>query len=241
MNEREQGWSGVIRPHGGYRSLKPYQSAMKLVAIKSHRFVVLLLLPLISCATVHKASPEGMGRLKYGMELLAVNKVLDNKGGLIFRGVLDGKHYVGVYYNVEQAYRDYCLVFEDDLLVGIIPYDAFQNAWTEQASLLPDSSGGFVLPYEKGFDELHDALAANILDLARVDFSEVDPVARQRESQRRVASINEALAWSWAIIPLSPILIPFLVSDSNRSAHFDEMWSHLSLRLPRQSVVTLLG
>ncbi len=200
------------------------------------QLTLLVLILVIGCASLVKTTPKSMSSLKYGMNLSQVNKTLENKGGLIFRGIRVGRHYLGVYYEVGETFRKYCLIFEDDNLVAVVPFDSFARAWAAYAV-----SAGDKLPYEDGFDALHKALASNIIDLDHVDFAEVDSAALAEARRASIAGLNEALAWSWVIIPLSPVLIPALIVDSKRSDRFDEMWGKLSLQLPRKSVIELLG
>jgi hypothetical protein len=68
-------------------------------------FTLIILASVLSCASIEKTTPESMRLIKYGMHFSEVNKLLDEKGGLIFRAIWAGKHYFGVYYEVEGTFK----------------------------------------------------------------------------------------------------------------------------------------
>lgn len=195
--------------------------------------ILLVLFLVAGCASVPKTTPESMSRLQYGMPSLEVLEALNHEGALLFRGKRGGNHYFGIYYKVEATFRKYCLIFEDDRLAAVTPLEKFMESWT--------ASAGDQLPYEHGFDALHQALVPNVIKLDQVNFSDVDIAARAESKRATLAGINEALAWSWIAIPLSPVLIPVIIADSNRLERFNDAWAKLPLDLPRESVIARLG
>ena len=184
---------------------------MRLINVKGKskykKILVLVLLGLLSGCAHYSIPSSSLSQMQYGLSVEEADKILNKKGLLEFKFLLNNQEYLVKSYETRDTHKDYYFLYSGEGLEAVVERNIRTSC--SQCTVLPlsaDSNGQGCLK-----NLLNQFRSENILKQA-YDYSDMDI----RGKKEKKGHLTEIIAFSPILLPMFPVL--FVASHYQNNA-----------------------